>query len=107
MLELAPELEAKLAKFRNSYEWALVWLADAAGDTESKERDAWASAKRDVPLSEVEEQLFRRFLKEDEAASGPAFDPEPNRSTPIPIPDESDTNELSKSSDPPPIPKPE
>ncbi|MEQ1763969.1 MAG: hypothetical protein ABL984_12600 [Pyrinomonadaceae bacterium] len=106
MLELTPELQAKLAKFRDSYEWALVWLADAVGDAESKHRDAWASASRDVPLSEVEEELFRRLVKE-EASSEPLFIPHLHRSPAIPIPSRSASYDHPEPSDPPPIPKPQ
>ena len=62
MTELSPELEPKFVKFRSSYESALVWLADAGGNSQRKASNAFETAKRDVPVSEVEEQFFRRLL---------------------------------------------
>jgi hypothetical protein len=64
MFEATPELNAKLAKFRDAYEWALIWLPDADGNAELRERDAWKRAKREVPLSQIEEDLFRRVIKD-------------------------------------------
>ena len=105
MFELSPELQTKFVKFRDSYEWALVWLADAGGNAERKERDAWESARRDVPISEIEEEMFRRLLKEETSPQAPV--PDPPRSTAIPRPDDFDTGDLPKSFNLPPIPKPE
>ena len=102
MFELTPELQAKFAKFRDAYEWALVWLADAGGNAERKERNAFESACRDVPLSEPEEELFRRLLKEEAAEPKPVI--APHSAAPIEPPEDA-PDELF--SDPPPIPKPE
>lgn len=65
MENLTPELREKFKKFRNSYEWAIVWLADAGGNAERKARDAWLAATREVPVTEMEEDLFRRLMERD------------------------------------------
>jgi hypothetical protein len=64
-MELTPELHAKFLKFRESYETALTWLADAAGNTELKERSASETAQRAVNASEIEAQLFIRLMKNE------------------------------------------
>lgn len=98
MFELSPELTPKFKKFRDSYEWALVWLADAGGNAERKEHDAWVSAKCEVPLSDTEEVLFRKLINEEaltpnDASTPGVPGPIPRPNEPdgaIPRPDESD-----------------
>lgn len=68
MHKLSPELKQKFREFNHAYELALVWLADAGGHPERKSRDAWYSAKRAVPITEVEEDLFRALMDEENAS---------------------------------------
>ena len=88
MLELTPHLQEKFEKFRNSYEWAIVWLADAGGNSERKISDAFQSAMRDVPLDEVEVSLFQRLLREEAAEVKPMTSR--NHLPPIPPPTETE-----------------
>jgi hypothetical protein len=61
-MELTPELHAKFLKFRESYEQALTWLADAPGHAEQKQQSALNTAARAINASEIEVELFRRFM---------------------------------------------
>lgn len=65
MDRLSPELQEKFREFRKAYELALVWLADAGGTAEQKAWDAWRSALRAVPITEMEEDLFRSMFNEE------------------------------------------
>lgn len=103
MFELTPELQSKFDRFRDSYEWALVWHADAGGNAEARNRSAIESAKRDLQLSEIEEEMFLRLLKEE--ASAPTKVRPTDRPPPIAPPEESDPEELLLA--PPSIPRPE
>ena len=104
MSDLSPELETKFAKFRDSYEWAWVWLADAGGNAERKAADAFETAKRETQVSDFEEDLFRRLIREEALEPKPLIPP--NYQVPIAAPqDDDDVDELFL--DLPPIPKPE
>lgn len=65
IMELTPELHAKFLRFRESYESALTWLADAPGSAELKERSASETAQRAVNATEIEAQLFLRMMKSE------------------------------------------
>ena len=65
MMELTPELHAKFLIFRESFESALMWLADAPGNTELKERSASETAQRAANASEIEAQLFLKLMKNE------------------------------------------
>jgi hypothetical protein len=85
MLDSTPELQAKFKQFRDCYEWALVWLANTGCTAEELERHAWASTEIKMPLSEIEERLFRVWLMEDQT---PASTHVPHQQPgPIPKPD--------------------
>jgi len=65
MFELTPELNAKFLKFRESYEFALVWLADAPGNAADKERSALDTARRSVNASDIETEMFRKIIQDE------------------------------------------
>ena len=80
--KLSPDQFAKFERFRNSYEWSLVWLADAGGRPGMKEMNAWEAAKRDVPLEGGEEELFYELLSKE-----PTHADTPHRLPPIEKPE--------------------
>lgn len=64
MAESNTELHAKFIKFRESYEAALVWLADAGGNSDHKESSALDAARRSVDASEMEFEFFKKLMRE-------------------------------------------
>lgn len=61
-MELTPELHTKFLKYRESYEQALTWLADAPGNADQKQQSALNTAARAINASEIEVELFRKLI---------------------------------------------
>ena len=64
MLE-SPDINAKFLKFRQAYEDALVWLADAPGGPQLRERSALEAARKSVVASDLEIDVFMKMLQDE------------------------------------------
>lgn len=55
-------LVEKFRRFRAAYDEARIWLVDSGGGAESIARNALAAARRDVPLTDEELQLYKEWI---------------------------------------------
>ena len=66
MFDRPHELQSKYDEFCELYDWSVVWLANAGCRADELRHRAWAATLIRMPLTEAEEDLFRRWMAEED-----------------------------------------